>query len=297
MALHRAGDVERARTLLRGDTLTIPAAEAEGRFTSALAQSAELLWTLLRIDPGHEWIPVLVTQLEASRSQGRWGSTVEDAAAFCALARYARATPPAAPVVGSFVDGGGSRPLSSRSPLVAMLDASQKPASVTLDAASGPAFATIVSRGRTRDVAPAFDHAVRVRREWRTADGKEVDWSAVRVGDLIEVKITLDAPGAAKSLARIAVIDLLPALCEVENPALATSAGHAGRRVTPDRTEFRDDRVVIFIDAGDEARSFSYAMRVIATGSCLVPPVQASSMYDAGVASVGGESRTLEVAR
>jgi len=38
-------------------------------------------------------------------------------------------------------------------------------------------------------------------------------------------------------------------------------------------------------------------MRVIATGSCLVPPVQASSMYDAGVASVGGESRTLEVAR
>jgi hypothetical protein len=53
MALHRAGDVERARTLLRGDTLTLPAAEAEGRFTSTLAQSAELLWTLLRIDPGH----------------------------------------------------------------------------------------------------------------------------------------------------------------------------------------------------------------------------------------------------
>jgi hypothetical protein len=59
----------------------------------------------------------------------------------------------------------------------------------------------------------------------------------------------------------------------------------------PDRVEFLDDRVVLFCSAGPKAQTFSYALRVTAAGEFVLPPIQASCMYDPAVACLGAEGK------
>jgi hypothetical protein len=59
----------------------------------------------------------------------------------------------------------------------------------------------------------------------------------------------------------------------------------------PDRVEFLDDRVVLFCAAGSRPQTFSYALRVTAAGEFILPPIQASCMYDPAVACLGAEGR------
>jgi uncharacterized protein YfaS (alpha-2-macroglobulin family) len=111
-------------------------------------------------------------------------------------------------------------------------------------------------------------------------------------------EVTLDAPevDAWQSLENIAIVDALPGGFEVENPRLETSqktavdSGHAAE-LSADHVEFLDDRVVLFTSASREPRTFRYPLRAVSTGQFAQPPIQASSMYDAGVASIHGAGR------
>ena len=117
----------------------------------------------------------------------------------------------------------------------------------------------------------------------------------LRIGDLIHVEVTLE--GTRNDLGHdrrhIAVVDALPAAVEVENPRLAGSTKH-GR--SSQRVEFLDDRVILFSKAGPQIRRFRYSLRVVTAGVFSLPPIQASSMYDADVASLHGAGQ-IEVAR
>jgi hypothetical protein len=101
-----------------------------------------------------------------------------------------------------------------------------------------------------------------------------------------------------RTIGNVAIVDALPGGFEVENPRLATSAAAAipGTAREAGRVEFLDDRVVIFADVGSRPLSFSYALRVVASGRFALPPVQASCMYDPALASIHGAAR-VEVAR
>ncbi len=84
-----AGRRDRAGSILTDDTLSHTiVATAAGRLTSQVHQEAVLLSVLLDLDPEHAWISMLVARLEAARARGRWGNTLESAAALAALARY-----------------------------------------------------------------------------------------------------------------------------------------------------------------------------------------------------------------
>ena len=83
-----------------------------------------------------------------------------------------------------------------------------------------------------------------------------------------------------------ALVDLLPGGLEVENPRFATSSGAGPKASLPEHHEFRDDRVVLFCDAPEKPRVFRYALRAVTAGRFRVPPIQASSMYDPGLASL-----------
>ena len=168
-------------------------------------------------------------------------------------------------------------------------------ASESKDSTEQQAFATITMRGITKQPPEPADHGLRVRRTWQTRDGQEVDPLAIRVGDLILVQVSLDAPGRTIACENIAVIDLLPSGFEVENPSLATSAVTVKERATPDRIEFLHDRVVIFTNAYEQVRTYAYYIRATSAGQSLRPSIQASSMYEAGLGSVHGEEMTLRV--
>ena len=112
------------------------------------------------------------------------------------------------------------------------------------------------------------------------------------MGDLVWVEVMLKAQGPA--LENVAVVDALPGGFAVENPRLATSAGRMpGRAIglkpssRADRTEFLDDRIVLFASAKPSSQVFRYAMRAVAGGEFLAPPIQASCMYDEAQHSLG----------
>ncbi len=77
-------------------------------------------------------------------------------------------------------------------------------------------------------------------------DGNDIDVARLAVGDLIYSQITIQTTGA--NIHNIAIVDALCAGVEVENPSLATSSQEgldkSGHK--PDRTEFLDDRVLLF---------------------------------------------------
>jgi uncharacterized protein YfaS (alpha-2-macroglobulin family) len=109
---------------------------------------------------------------------------------------------------------------------------------------------------------------------------------ALKVGDLIQVEIELSCN--ALNLPNVAIVDALPTGLEVENPRLANSAKVVGPGSThADRVEFREDRVVIFASARRTTSTFRYNLRATLAGQYAVPPIQASSMYDPGIASLG----------
>ncbi len=300
-ALHAAGKVEQARAVLTPDTLSmnIPTS-SKGTLTSQTAQLATLLEVLLRVDPANPWVPALAQRVDAARQNGAWGSTLENAAALTALAAYHRAHSAASSYRGVVHAPAGSLPCTSKEPFETRLAGSALPLRIELasDAADGAvqqAFATITMRGVTKQAPEPVDRGLRVRRTWQTRDGREVDPLSIRVGDLILVQVSLDAPGRAIACENIAIVDLLPSGFEVENPSLATSAVTAKERATPDRIEFLHDRVVIFTNAYEQVRTYAYYIRATSAGQSLRPSIQATSMYEAGLGSVHGEEITLQV--
>jgi len=107
---------------------------------------------------------------------------------------------------------------------------------------------------------------------------------------LVQVAIVVQTPGDA--VHNLAVVDALAGGMEVENPRLATSFGAdelAGDR--PDHIEFLDDRIILFCSAGKEKRVFRYGLRVITAGDFALPRIQASCMYDPGIACLGQGGR------
>ncbi|MEI7657305.1 MAG: MG2 domain-containing protein [Phycisphaerae bacterium] len=298
MALLEMGRRERAVRAL-GTTLPQPRATGSSGagLSSPVSQVAATLVAVLRVDPGHEWAVPLATRLDSMRRGASWGSTLDDAAAFRALAAFDAGRPPRATYRGAFRGDAGTVPFSHEAAFVQRGLRADRPATLELEpgAAGAEAFVTLTASGPLKRDPERSDQGVIVRRRWMV-NGTVVA-GPLRVGDLVEVEVTLQSAVADQAHANIAVVDPLPALAEVESPSLATSAAAAKRRTSADRVEFRDDRVVIFATAGAEPSTFRYFLRVIGAGTCSVPSVRAESMYDAGVASFAADGFRLEVTR
>lgn len=295
LAWLRLGDKQRAAKVIATSQLRDGiAVTSGGRISSPVRQEAQLLTALLEIDPTHTWIPTLVERIEAARSsRGVWRSTLENASALSALVRYQRfqATGPKAEFEGQLITPDGqSLPFSHEAvtswELAPPAQKIEVQSQGTGDLYVSTAYEGLALGGNTSP----YDRDLEVRRAWRDASGNVLDAEAVlQVGDLIHVEVELRSQG--EIVHNVAIVDALPGGCEVENPRLATSAVTEDRSAAADRVEFLDDRVVLFSSAGLRTRSFHYAIRVTTAGSFAVPPVQASCMYDATIASLSGGGR------
>lgn len=293
-----AGRKDRALAMLSEDTLAqTVATTTSGRLTSQVQQEAALLNTLLDLDRNHPWVAGLVQRLEKARRSARWGSTLENASALAALARYQlTATQEPAHFAGTVRQGTQQWPFDNGSVRTLKLAADQ-PVEV-VSTGQGSIYVSLTTQGLLRDIqAPEYDRQLHVSRRWTDRAGKPVDPAKIKVGDLIHVETSLITTGEGKrsGIDNIATVDALPGGMEVENPRLSGSAD-TSKHVDPDRVEFRDDRVVIFSSAGREKTTFRYCLRAITAGSFVLPPIQASCMYDAAVASLHGSGR-VEIAK
>jgi uncharacterized protein YfaS (alpha-2-macroglobulin family) len=293
------GRKDRAASILSDDVLSLTVDASNGtRPTSQVHEDSVLFNVLMDLDPKHPWIPALVERLEKSRTDGHWGNTMENAGALAALARYQLAGTEPASFEGVVRQGDVAHPFNHSAAQTFTLRTDQ-PIEIT-SSGEGQIYLAATTEGLLKDATqPDYDRNLVVSRRWLDRSGKPIDASRVSVGDLVLVEVKLAAPNLeeGETVDNIAVVDALPGGMEVENPRLASSEDSPGDEAgTPDRVEFRDDRVVVFSKAGRDERVFRYALRAITAGSFVVPPVQASSMYDSSMASMHGAGR-VSIAR
>jgi len=292
-AFHAVGNKERALSLLP-DSPPQGAVETTttGRLTSQIQQEAVWLSTLLEIDPNHPMAAPLAASLDKARSNGRWGSTLNNAAAIAALARYQAVTSRDRPqFTGTIQAGNGDAvQFTHEEPMSLEARNASEPVQIT-SSGQGTLYVIATSRGLVReDQVEPYNRRLHVERRWVDRDGNPVDSNGLAVGDLVRVEIVVRTNGDA--VHNIAVVDALPGGMEVENPRLATSAQMDGWvEEQPDHVEFLDDRVVLFCTADSKPRTYRYALRAITAGEFSLPPIQGSCMYDESAACLGRAGR------
>jgi uncharacterized protein YfaS (alpha-2-macroglobulin family) len=125
--------------------------------------------------------------------------------------------------------------------------------------------------------------------------GIPVDYSSFKQGDLVIAKITVKA--LAENLDNVAVVDMLPAGLEIENPRLQSRKGvdWIGKKAyQPMYLDIRDDRLIMYGDFryGREV-TFYYGLRAVTEGTFILPPIQAEAMYAPMKASVASSGKVV----
>jgi hypothetical protein len=189
----------------------------------------------------------------------------------------------------------------------------------------------VKAEGLARENPKPYDRGLEVRRQWRDLSGRVVNLRQVRVGDLIVAEVYFRTDG--QEVDNVAIVDALPGGVEVENTRLATSMkpavpGGGGSQAAvpapptpatqpasaasrpappwelpdsfrgceeskPDRVEWLDDRVVIFVSASNSPRVYRYLLRATSSGRFQLPQLQASCLYDPAVASLHGGGEVI----
>jgi uncharacterized protein YfaS (alpha-2-macroglobulin family) len=289
-AFYAVGNKEKAMALLGKQLPTISVkTTTSGQLTSQVHQEAVLLSVLLEIDPNHPAVASLADSLNNVRNNGRWGSTLENAASIVALSRYQALTNKEAPQYQGSIRLGSDDAISfdHTEAFTHKFENVTKPAVIS-STGTGKIYLTITFEGlAVKGLVKPYDRRMKVRRRWLDRHGEAIDPHNLHVGDLVLVEIDVNSPRTI-SADNIAVVDALPGGMEVENPRLATSSAVGNRRSNrADHVQFLDDRVVLFCSVSSKKRTFGYALRVTTAGKFDLPPIQASCMYDPAIASLG----------
>jgi alpha-2-macroglobulin len=132
---------------------------------------------------------------------------------------------------------------------------------------------------------PAASQGYAIERTYYKLDGTKVDPASIRQNDRLVV--TLKVTETEAKMARLLLVDMLPAGLEIDNPSLVDSTGLAGlpwltRDVEPAAAEYRDDRFVAAIERQPKQPAFftlAYVVRALAPGRYVHPPATVEDMY------------------
>jgi uncharacterized protein YfaS (alpha-2-macroglobulin family) len=129
-----------------------------------------------------------------------------------------------------------------------------------------------------------------VRRRFFGLDGNLHDPHTFRQGESIVVELALATPVGRKN---VVIVDALAAGFEIENPELVGSHRTilADERLGFERSDMRDDRLVLFVNPEPGRSTYRYVVRAVTPGLYSLPPVKAECMYDTAVRSVHGMGR------
>ncbi len=308
LVLHALGDSGTARTLLdelvatavvSGDRAYWDTGIGDGEYrsktmASSVRSTALALDALVQIAPDHPLILPAVRWLMAQRRGYAWGTTQETSYALLALADYVRsAGEPFAQrnwrvdlngeevEEGSFTSAGQSVRIAIPGERLRSGENGLR----LLHGGPGRLYYTVLARIYVPDevLRPAGD--IRVSRIYRRPGGKPLD-APLRVGDLVEVALTVEVPEDAYY---VILYDPLPAGLEGLNERLATTryvareAWEEGQ--TPalpySRKDVLDRAVVLFFNQlGRGSHTFTYLARATVAGRFHVLPAEAYRMYE-----------------
>ena len=279
-------------------------------FDSSIRAQAIILDVLVEIDENHPTVQKLVESLTNAASRGqRWGTTQENAFAFLALGKFLNkqshkkftGTIHRNDTHFANFDSSGKQFIGSD------WDGSQMKLSVK---GNGTCYYYWEAFGISRDSSiEEYGRGLYISRRYLTPDKAQVK-NVFKQGELVVAEIIVKA--LTSDLENVAVIDMLPAGLEIENPRLVSRAGkpftvqhnELPRRAPeastssmeqqvfkPDYIDIRDDRLLFYGSFQYQREQiFYYPLRVVTEGRFTVPPVSAEAMYDpskSAVASTG----------
>jgi len=287
-AFARLNDRARAAELLKGGA-DAPASVKEAAFA---------VLALLDVDPADSRLPGLVQWLSAKRDASRfsWGTTGENAHALVALASYYRHHP--------FKEGRPELTLAVGSDAAAPLPEKKRRTVrggdevVLSNAGAGDAWFTWrqLDLPRPETVTNESEH-VSISRRYITAEGKEADMSAVARGDLLIAQIEVTAL-ESREFSDLVVQDLFPAALEPVHAALDPSVYPWFKPKAHEwvmRSDARDDRMLVFSKkfrlAKGEKATFFHQLRVVSSGSFILPGPVVEAMYAPDIHAVSSPAR------
>jgi uncharacterized protein YfaS (alpha-2-macroglobulin family) len=297
-AFVRAKLAGRAKEILSQPAQTLPTRSSGGAYSSPIRETALLLSAWLDADPKAPDVAQLAKRLSSGVSKrGHFGTTQDNAFALFALGKLARVIGAEKPASG-ILKAAGMEPMSfsKEGPVSVLADhlAGTTP-TVTVESGSGPAYVfysiegvpTVLGAEET-----TVSQGIQVSRRFLDRSGKPLVPRRLEQGSLIQVEVEFSGVGELENLA---LVDLLPAGFEIENPNLASSDadgsdGADSGGVLVHRTEVRDDRFLAFFDltASDKPRRIRYSVRCVTAGTFALSPVQVVAMYDPDIVARSG---------
>jgi alpha-2-macroglobulin len=280
---------------------SLPAADGAvssgGSLHSSTREAALLLSIYMDRSPEHENVPLLVRRLTREMTDGCWRSTQENGYALLALGKYMRRMYRADTDYRATLRMPDGPSKSFTHEEVTRLELA-KAGEVEVElSGTGRMFCFWTAEGvPLRGATPNVDAGLRVRRRFLSRDGRELDVGRIPHGEVVVVELTL---AAERDLENVALVDLLPAGFEIENPRLNGRDGglpDVGETLECDNVEMRDDRLLAFIGRLNgrgfgRPRVFRYVVRAVTVGDFAQSTVSAHCMYQPAVRSTHGAGR------
>ncbi len=268
--------------------------------------TAHALQTLLETGGSYSQADKVVRWLMQEQRGGRWRTTQENLYVFWALAEYFNAYETAVPDFKGRIslDGavwleelfqGRSARQSSRAIFLSKLPQSRPlDLGMTADGA-GRLYYEFRLKYAPREHLAVRNEGFEVKRECMTVKGQPLDPRHLKLGELVQVKITVTTP---RDRQFVVVNDPIPAGCEIMDTDLSkfrVVATDPNAAFQPwwgswNHHEFRDQRCLLFADYLDKGtHTFSYLIRTVAAGRFYTPPIQTEEMYTPEVFGRGEE--------
>ncbi len=291
-----SGDAATARQLLpqsASPPVTIQERETGDNFNSNLKSKAIMLDILAEVEPDSPQVPRLVEDLSAMADAGQQYTTQENAFAFLALGKILRQQGPADYTGRFLLNGNQVATFDEDNHRFASPDWLGQRVTLEIEG-QGAGYYYWKAEGlpSTQDV-DEYDHDLTVRRRFLTERGSPVtNLSNFEQGDLIIAELTFSA---LENVENVAIVDMLPAGFEIENPRLQSRRGVewiSDDAYVPNHMDIRDDRLILYGDIRAGTRhTFYYGIRAVTAGSFKLPPVRAEAMYAPQKASVASSGR------
>ncbi len=292
-----AGDPSKRSSLIRTNfTPESKIRSTGGSFYSPLRDEAIALTALLDVDPTNPEIPVMAKHVSDALKGRSWYSTQERAFALIALGRIAReaANTTVTAEVKAGGDGVGSYN-NSREPLTLADPELDGPISIETEG-EGTLYYFWETQGISKDGSfVEEDNYIRAKRTFYREDGSVANLRDIQQNDRLIVKLSVSNIFSS-NIENVVVTDMLPACFEIENPRFGELPNYRWVRdaSTPDYSDFRDDRVHLFVDL---YRGFTthyyYVVRAVSKGTYNLGPVAADAMYNNEYHSYSGGGKVV----
>ena len=162
---------------------------------------------------------------------------------------------------------------------------------------SGLGFYSFTTRGISAGGGvPNIDQGLSARKTFYHTNGQVADLKKIKQGDLLLVKLTVNAgKNLNETLKDVVLTDMLPACFEIENPRLTDATRTypwMENTSWPEHFDPRDDRVNFYFNLY-ENKPFTiyYLVRAVSKGEYSMGPVSADAMYNQAFYSYFGSGK------